>query len=399
MTIKKFIKSAYLRFQKGGIIMEQEKKHEEHHKKTHYANKHKKIKKITMWQGATLLLGVLLVISILTQGFSAITGGPSTGNDQDVPSGQKLIILSDERCDDCNAAVSILKPKLQEIFTSFEVEELDYSSEEGKAVYESTGVKVLPAVLFTEGVKSAPGYDQISGYLDETGDLLSLRIGATFNPEAEICTNGVDDNNDGTVDCNDPQCSSKTVCREEMKGRLDVFVMSQCPYGTKALDAMEEVLEAFGDDIDFHINYIATETAPGQFNSLHGQPEVDENIRELCAISNYPDNYKYMDYIWCRDKDIRSDDWEPCAAEAKMSASMISNCFIGDEGTKLHSDNIKLAQELGIGASPTWLANNKFTFSGIDAETVKSNFCKHNPGLKGCGETLSTGSDVPAGQC
>ena len=33
------------------------------------------------------------------------------------------------------------------------------------------------------------------------------------------------------------------LCREEKKNALDVFVMSQCPYGVLGLDAMKEVLD------------------------------------------------------------------------------------------------------------------------------------------------------------
>ena len=374
-------------------------KHEEHH---HGAHKHhapkKKIKKVVMWQGATVLLGILLVASIMTGGFKCITG--CSAADGEAPEGDNaLIILTDERCDDCAQIVSVITPRLQEIFSSYEIKEIDYNTDEGKQIYEDTGVQFLPAVLFDESVTADPKYSEVSDFLDPVGELLSLRIGSSFDPAAEICTNGEDDNGDGLADCDDPSCSGKTICREEEAGRLDVFVMSQCPYGTQALDAMEEVLEAFGDEIDFHVQFIATEATPGTFRSLHGQPEVDENIRELCAISYYPADYKYMDYIWCRNKDIRSDDWEPCVKEAKMSTSIMRTCAEGDAGINLHSENIKLGNQLGIGASPTWLVNNKYTFSGIDAETIKVNFCRYNPGLEGCGETLSATSDVPAGQC
>jgi hypothetical protein len=47
-----------------------------------------------------------------------------------------------------------------------------------------------------------------------------------------------------------------------------------------------------------------------------------------------------------------------------------------------------------MAASPTWLANNKFKFSGVDPETIKSNLCAHNK-LKGCENKLS-GQAAPA---
>ena len=38
--------------------------------------------------------------------------------------------------------------------------------------------------------------------------------------------------------------------------------------------------------------------------------------------------------------------------------------------------------------SPTWIANRRYKFSGIDAETIKTSFCQHNA-IKGCENTLS----------
>ena len=52
------------------------------------------------------------------------------------------------------------------------------------------------------------------------------------------------------------------------------------------------------------------------------------------------------------------------------------------------------SKALGIGASPTWLANNKYKFSGIDAQTIKTNLCQHNAKMAGCDATLS-GQQAP----
>jgi hypothetical protein len=68
-------------------------------------------------------------------------------------------------------------------------------------------------------------------------------------------------------------------------------------------------------------------------------------------------------------------------------------------GKSLLSADIKIAQSLGISASPTWMSNNKFMFSGIDAESVKNQFCQSNPGLQGCEKTLASEGTVAPGSC
>ena len=82
--------------------------------------------------------------------------------------------------------------------------------------------------------------------------------------------------------------------------KVDFYVMSQCPYGTQVEDAIKPVLDKLGKAVDFSINFIATDLGGGKFSSLHGQGEVDENIRQLCAVKYYPNTY--MDYIVCRNR-------------------------------------------------------------------------------------------------
>ncbi len=310
-----------------------------------------------------------------------------------------VTVLSDKRCKNCNAD-RIADQLKRGVFPKLEPKYVDYMSEEGKKLYDEIkdGSKLLPVILFDKDIDKVDGADRIVRYLDAVGGgkYKSLKVGAKFDPTAEICDNNVDDDANGKIDCEDDGCKGDFVCRKEIKNRLDVFVMSQCPYGVKALDAMKEVLEAFGNDIDFHVNYIANETAPGKFRSLHGQPEVDENIRELCAIKHYPKNYKYMDYVLCRNKNIRDANWQSCAVNG-IDAKVIEKCSTGEEGVKLLSENIKNANELGIGASPTWVANNKFKFSGIAADAIKTSFCQNNPGKKGCEKKLNDKSNVPSG--
>ena len=301
-----------------------------------------------------------------------------------------MTVLGDKRCTDRKCNTAPIVGSLKGIFPGLDVTEHDWADEAGKKVYEDYGLTTLPAFVFDEKVKEASGHKRISRYLQPTKieGFLNLQIGATHDPKAEICDNGTDDTGNGQADCADDTCKNSMVCREEIKAKVDVFVMSQCPFGVKALDAMKEVLDAFKDEITFEVHFIATEEGDG-FKALHGQPEVDENIRELCAIKYAPENYKYMDYVWCRNKDIRSAEWVPCAESSGMDVAKMKACFEGDEGKELLRKDIKVGQALGFSASPTWLANNKHKFSGVDPKTIQTNICKHNPDLKGCKAELS----------
>ena len=316
------------------------------------------------------------------------------------PGKVELIVLVDERCKDCETERTMQTNK--EYFPGIEERYVDYSTEEGKQIYEDYDIQYLPAYIFDENIKETQTWKtnlRLTTFFDEINDKYILKaqaVDATFDPTTEICDNKIDDDEDGKVDCKDSDCKDKMICREELANNLQVFIMSDCPFGRKAIEALKEVADNFGKNINYEVHYIASESGDG-FRSLHGQYEVDENIIQLCVLEHSPD--EWLDHIYCRStKGVKDKDWKDCASETNVDTDAVQGCFDGDQGNELLREDIKIANSLGIGASPTWLANNKYQFSGIDAETVKSNFCKYNEGLEGCENTLSSGSGA-SGSC
>jgi hypothetical protein len=320
---------------------------------------------------------------------------PQACSDIPEPVKVEILLINDERCETCD--VSQLIGQLKGIFPGMVVESLDYNSAKGKELFLASSITHLPALLFDSTVEKAESYANVQRYLLPAGEYTSLMIGASFDPTAEICTNNKDDTGNGKVDCDDDTCKGTMECREEIENNLQVFIMSDCPYGRKAIVALKEVVDNF-DTMDYEVHYIASETPEG-FNSLHGQYEVDENIVQLCVNEHSP--AVWFDYIYCRsDKGVRGIDWKTCAGETGVNVDAVQTCFDGDEGKNLFREDIKIANSLGIGASPTWLANNKFQFSGIDAENIKTSFCQQNLELAGCENTLSSDTGgVAAGTC
>ncbi len=185
------------------------------------------------------------------------------------------------------------------------------------------------------------------------------------------------------------------------KPKVDLFVMSQCPYGVLAEQSFEPVLNLLKDKIDFNLYFIANE-ASGKFNSLHGQPEVDEDMRQVCAMKYYPD--KYYNYVLCVDKDYRNAGtvWEKCATDNGLDKEKIKGCWQGNEGKELLRKNIDVGNKLGVSGSPTIYMNDIAYSGGRAANDFKEGICnsfKSKP--KECEENLNTGSvsSAPAGSC
>ena len=148
------------------------------------------------------------------------------------------------------------------------------------------------------------------------------------------------------------------------KPTLELFVMSYCPYGVQAEEKIIPIVKEFGDKIDFKLQFIAQEKeAPSAqditpFTSLHGYPEVAENIRQLLIAREYPD--RYLDYILCRGKKLDKS-WEDCAEKLGIDVAKIQALFDSPEAEQLFRENIRRAAELGVRASPTiFVDNHKF---------------------------------------
>ena len=140
------------------------------------------------------------------------------------------------------------------------------------------------------------------------------------------------------------------------KPTLELFVMSYCPFGVQAEEKIIPIIKEFGDKIDFKLQFIAQENEETSaqditpFTSLHGYPEVAENIRQLLIAQEYPD--RYLDYILCRGKKLDKS-WEACAQKLDIDVERIQALFDAPEAEQLFRENIKRAAELGVRASPT----------------------------------------------
>jgi len=293
-------------------------------------------------------------------------------------------LISDKRCTDCET--DRLAGAIRSRIAKPNLKELDYGDAEGKKLYEEVGGGNLPILLFDSTLDGdSEAKEMVAEGLQPAGKYRKLSMDGSWNPRCA---------DDGG--CKLPECTNTFACRKETPNTLEVFVMSQCPYGVMALNSMKEVLANFKNKIDFRVHFIAQGSASSGFQSLHGPAEVDENIRELCAIKVYSTGYKFMDYILCRNKNIRDTNWESCAT-GSISSAAIKKC-VDSEGKKLLETDIAIGNALGIGASPTWLVNGKYKFQGVDAETIRKNFCEHNAGVAGCNATLSGPSgQLPAG--
>lgn len=139
----------------------------------------------------------------------------------------------------------------------------------------------------------------------------------------------------------------------EQKGVLEIFVMSQCPYGAMAENKIIDAMKAkrIPEGVTVKLRYLGGVQGEG-FRSLHGTAEWEENVRQLLIQKHYPK--KFWKYLEIRNKDYQSSLWPAALEEAGISVSKINKMF-EKEGKQLFREDIAYGEKYGAGASPTYL--------------------------------------------
>jgi len=122
------------------------------------------------------------------------------------------------------------------------------------------------------------------------------------------------------------------------KPKVDVFVMSYCPYGTQIEKGLLPVVNLLKDKADIQIKFVNY--------TLHGEKETIENMNEYCIQQKYPT--QYYNYLGCFLEDSNS---ARCVAKEGFDATVLSACT-----TKLDSDYNIIANQPQF---PIYDAENK----------------------------------------
>jgi 2-hydroxychromene-2-carboxylate isomerase len=313
------------------------------------------------------------------------------------------VLLSDRRCVDpdlCDVSqevgfLGLLMPTLA-------VEEVDFASERGRALHAeilaARGPRHLPLLVLDAGLADYPhALEQLADYLLAFGDGYVMPLGQGWDPLAEICDGGIDDDGDGAVDCADADCAQTLPCREELPARIDLFMMSQCPFATELIPSLDHLVTHFGRDperVDVRLQFIG-HVEDGELRSMHGPDEVDEDLRLVCAQELYRARYRYLEYARCRAQDARSTDWEACLPKG-TSAEKIRACAAGERGRALLEASFAQAEAMGVRGSPTWIVNNRFEAGVGSAADLRRALCEHND-LPACAQELAPEPEAAGG--
>jgi len=186
------------------------------------------------------------------------------------------------------------------------------------------------------------------------------------------------------------------------KPKVELYVMSFCPYGNLAEETFLPVYNLLKDKVEWNIHYIVS-VSENSVSSLHGQPEVDQNIREVCVLNKYGMDsfWKFVDYV---NQNCGSDGncWQDAAKQAGLNVNDIQSCF-DSEGLNLMKQEADASNEAGASGSPTMIINGVETravYSYGDSEIYKQTICSaFNDEPEECSVQLTSTQSAASGSC
>ncbi|MFA5777800.1 MAG: hypothetical protein WC906_05195 [Parcubacteria group bacterium] len=156
---------------------------------------------------------------------------------------------------------------------------------------------------------------------------------------------------------------------------VELFVMSQCPYGVQAEKGILPAIQKLGSKVNFKLKFVDY--------ILHGQKEFDENLNQYCIQKEEPG--KLSNYLSCYNI---SGDSAKCSNQAKINKTKITSCVNATDKSlgltekfKSNSQNppfgvdADLNEKYGVQGSPTLVVNGTVINSGRDSASYLKAIC------------------------
>lgn len=332
---------------------------------------------LTLWKGIASGLLVILIVSVLTNGF-----------------GLKQILVKVSSKELSNQTIEFINKNLLQPGTTASLGETNCKERLG-----------LCKLTLNIGETS---YDS---YVSADGELLF--------PEAIEMEKVEEANNQAVTDQQANQQASLEDIPQQEKTDVKLFIMSYCPFGLQAQKALLPAMDLLKDEADIKIHFVNY--------IMHDKKEIDENLRQYCIQEQQPE--KLLSYLNCF---VEAGETEKCLTQVNINQSKLKTCVSQTDkeyGVSTDYEDkdswlsgryplFKIEDELnkqyGVGGSPTLVINDVVVVSkqqdcpggdimcnvmpslGRTPEDYKQAICMGFETMpEQCAQTLSTGSPIP----
>ncbi len=163
------------------------------------------------------------------------------------------------------------------------------------------------------------------------------------------------------------------------KPKVELFVMSHCPYGIQIEKGIIPAIETLGNKIDFSLKFCDY--------AMHGEKELQEQLAQYCIQKNEP--AKLLGYLKCF---LKAGDSAGCLKTAGVNSAKLNSCVTDADkqhkvtekfkdqaswGGKfppfdIHKDDNK---KYGVQGSPTLVINGVQSGSARDSSSLLKSIC------------------------
>lgn len=190
------------------------------------------------------------------------------------------------------------------------------------------------------------------------------------------------------------------------KPKVELFVMSHCPYGTQIEKGILPVLDTLGNKVDFELKFCDY--------AMHDKMELDEQLNQYCIQKNEPN--KLISYLYCFLEEGKT---EECLTEAGINRAKLNSCISttdqkyevtqqyndkstwrkdrsGDPAFPVFNVNGEDNTKYGVAGSPALVINEKKVSANRDPASLLKTICAgFNDQPEECQEELSSTTPSP----
>jgi len=215
---------------------------------------------------------------------------------------------------------------------------------------------------------------------NQTVDTYVSRDGKLFFPQAlDIAKTVADATGAGATAKADQSAPAPTNLTKTDKPKVELFVMSYCPYGTQIEKGILPVVAALGKKIDFEIKFVDY--------SMHGDKELKENLVQYCIQKEQPT--KFDNYLSCF---LKASDSASCLVSSNVDVEKNNTCVAKQDSTYKVTENAKNNvgyqgtypgfdlnkddnTKYNVGGSPTLIINGTEATSARDSASLLKTIC------------------------
>jgi protein-disulfide isomerase len=250
-------------------------------------------------------------------------------------------VVTDDTCEDCGADEILLQ--LKQIVPTMLAQKIDSKTEEGKKMIEDFEIKAIPAFVFSGEIEDTGFFLQAGPVLIENDDKYVLNTIAAGIPAGKY----VETPKVGEGDIK--------VGSDDAKVTLVEYSDFQCPYCKAFHGTIKQVVEEYGDEIQFVFKQLPLE-------SIHPNAMAAALASE-CA-NEQGKFMEYADKLFSTQKEWGSVDgtqkFKSYASQLGLNASEFNTCLDDEKYADKVATDMAEADKFGVTGTPALFINDQF---------------------------------------